>query len=87
MKNREDSPLLMRADILLYLTNVSERLAQTNQVYIITLFLCRLLLDVCYEDNRYRLVWWICSTVLEADILLEITDVSERLAQMIQSIS
>jgi hypothetical protein len=38
------------ADILSELTDVSERLAQTNSVYIITLFLCRLLSDVCYED-------------------------------------
>jgi hypothetical protein len=30
-KNREDSPLLMRADILSNLTNVSERLAQMIQ--------------------------------------------------------
>ena len=36
------------ADILSELTDVSERLAQS--VYIITLFLCRLLSDVCYED-------------------------------------
>jgi hypothetical protein len=27
-------------------------------------------------------MWWICSTVPEADILSELTDVSERLAQM-----
>jgi hypothetical protein len=37
-------------DILSDLTNVSERLAQTNQPFIITLFPCRLLSDVCYED-------------------------------------
>jgi hypothetical protein len=30
-KNRADSPLLMRADILSYLTDVSERLAQMIQ--------------------------------------------------------
>jgi len=51
------------------------------------LFLCRLLSDVCYEDSRYRLLWWICSTVREVDILSELTDVSERLAQIIQYIS
>jgi hypothetical protein len=30
-----------------------------------------------------KLLWWICSTIHEADILSELTDVSERLAQMI----
>ena len=30
-----------------------------------------------------KLLWWICSTTREADILSELTDVSERLAQMI----
>jgi hypothetical protein len=107
VKNREDSPLLMRADILLDLTNVSEissqriqfifnsifyagwhqmivmdttylqtveiyycggyvphnkgiysfrahrcerKIGPDNSIYIITLFLCRLLSDVCYED-------------------------------------
>jgi hypothetical protein len=30
-----------------------------------------------------KLLWWICSTIREADILSELTDVSERLAQMI----
>jgi hypothetical protein len=38
------------ANILSDLTDVSERLARTNQLFIITLFLCRLLSDVCYED-------------------------------------
>jgi hypothetical protein len=38
------------ADILSDLIDVSERLAQTNHLFIITLFLCRLLSDVCYED-------------------------------------
>ena len=42
--------IVREADILSDLTDVSERLAQTNQLFIITLFLCRLLLDVCYED-------------------------------------
>jgi hypothetical protein len=32
-------------------------------------------------------LWWMCSTVREADILSELTDVSERLAQIIQYIS
>jgi hypothetical protein len=38
------------ADILSDLTDVSERLAQMIQFFIITLFLCRMLSDVCYED-------------------------------------
>jgi hypothetical protein len=38
-------------------------------------------------DNKDILLWWICSTVREVDILSELTDVSERLAQIIQSIS
>jgi hypothetical protein len=48
--------------------------------------------DDCYGDylsldSRDILLWWICSTVREADILSELIDVSERLAQIIQSIS
>ena len=38
------------ADILSDLTDMSERLAQRIQFFIITLFLCRMLSDVCYED-------------------------------------
>ena len=38
-------------------------------------------------DSRCRLLWWICSTVCEADILSDLTDVSERLAQINQYIS
>jgi hypothetical protein len=38
------------ADILSDLTDVSERLAQIDTIFIITLFLCRMLSDVCYED-------------------------------------
>jgi hypothetical protein len=39
-----------------------------DSVYIITLFLCRLISDDCYEDcmsldNRCILLWWMCSTV------------------------
>jgi hypothetical protein len=41
---------IREADILSELTDVSERLAQNKSVYIITLFLCRLLSNVCYED-------------------------------------
>jgi hypothetical protein len=33
------------------------------------------------------ILWWICSTIREADILSELTDVSERLAQIIHYIS
>ena len=80
VKNRADSPLLMRADILSDLTNVSERLAQMIQFIFNNIFLCRMASDVRYEDSRYKLLWWMCSTVREADILSELTDVSERLA-------
>jgi hypothetical protein len=38
-------------------------------------------------DSRDILLWWICSIVHEAYILLELTDVSERLAEIIQFIS
>jgi hypothetical protein len=92
VKNREDSPLLMREDILSDLTNVSERLAQRIQFIFNNIFLCRMASDDCYgdylsPDSRDILLWWICSTVREADILLELTDVSERLAQTNQFIS
>jgi hypothetical protein len=40
----------LREDILSDLTDVSEILAQDDSVYIITLFLCRLISDDCYED-------------------------------------
>ena len=41
--------------------------------------------DCCGDspDSRDILLWWICSIVREADILSDLTDVSERLAQMI----
>jgi hypothetical protein len=77
----------MRADILLDLTNVSERLAQMIQFIFNNISLCRMASDVCYEDSRYRLLWWMCSTVREAYILSELIDVSERLAQIIQYVS
>jgi hypothetical protein len=86
VKNRADSPLLMRANILSNLTNVSERLAQRIQFIFKNIFLCRMASDDCYgdylsPDSRDILLWWICSTVREADILSELTAVSERLAQ------
>jgi hypothetical protein len=92
MKNRADSPLLMRVDILSDLTNVSERLAQRIQFIFNNIFLCRMALDDCYGDylsldNRDILLWWICSTVREVDILSDLIDVIERLDQIIQSIS
>jgi hypothetical protein len=92
VKNRADSPLLMRANILSDLTNMSERLAQRIQCIFNNIFLCRIALDDCYgdylsPDSRDILLWWTCSTVREVDILSELTDVSERLAQIIQSIS
>jgi hypothetical protein len=40
-KNRADSPLLMRADILSNLTNVSERLAQMIQFIFNNIFCAR----------------------------------------------
>ena len=92
MKNRADSPLLMRVDILSDLTNVSERLTHRIQFIFNNVFLCRMASDDCYGDylsldNRDILPWWICSTVCDADILSELTDVSERLAQTNQFIS
>jgi hypothetical protein len=92
VKNRADSPLLMRAYILSDLTNVSERLAQRIQFIFNNIFLCRMASDDCYgdylsPDSRDILLWWICSTVHEADILSELTDVSEILAQTNQFIS
>jgi hypothetical protein len=38
-------------------------------------------------DSRCELLWWMCSTIHEADTLSELTDVSERLTQIIQHIS
>jgi hypothetical protein len=37
-------------DILSDLTDVSEKIGPDDTVFIITLFLCRMLSDVCYED-------------------------------------
>jgi hypothetical protein len=48
-KNREDSPLLMRADIPSDLTNVSERLAQMIHFIFHNIFLCRMASD----DGEY----------------------------------
>jgi hypothetical protein len=48
-KNREDSPLLMRAYLLSDLTNVSERLAQMIQFMFNNIFLCRMASD----DGEY----------------------------------
>jgi hypothetical protein len=92
VKNRADSPLLMRADILSNLTNVSERLAQRIQFIFNNIFLCRMASDDCYGDylspnSRDILLWWICSTVREAYIPSELIDVSEGLAQTNQFIS
>jgi hypothetical protein len=62
VKNREDSPLLMREDILSDLTNVSERLAQMIQFIFNNIFLCRMESDDCYgyylsPDSRDILLW------------------------------
>ena len=40
----------LSVDALLDLTHVSRRMAQINLVYVITLFLCRLISDDCYKD-------------------------------------
>ena len=79
-------------DILSDLIDVSEGLAQMIQFIFKNIFLCRMASDDCYgdylsPDNRDILLWWICSIVHEADIVSELTDVSERLAQIIQFIS
>jgi hypothetical protein len=92
VKNREDSPLLMRENVLSDLTNMNERLAQRIQFIFNNIFLCRMASNDCYgdylsPDSRDILLWCICSTVHEVDILSELTDVSGRLAQIIQSIS
>ena len=69
-KNRENSPLLMREDILSNITNVSERLAQMIQFIFNNIFLCGLASDDFYgaclsPDSRDILLWWICSTVCD----------------------
>jgi hypothetical protein len=92
VKNRAYSPLLMRAYIILNLTNVSERFSQRIQFIFNNIFLCSMASDDCYGDylsldSRDIPLWCICSTVREADILSELTYVSEILAQIIQSIS
>jgi hypothetical protein len=46
-RNRADSPLLMRADILSDLTNVSEILAQMIQFMFNNIFLCKMASDDC----------------------------------------
>jgi hypothetical protein len=60
----------LRADILSYLTDVSERLAQMIHFYFNNIFLCRLASDDCYGDylsldRRDILLWWICSTACD----------------------
>jgi hypothetical protein len=90
VKNRADSPFLMRAYILLDLTNVSQILAQRIQFIFNNIFQMAsndFYGDYLSPDSRDILLWWICSTVRDADILSELTNVSERLNQIIQSIS
>ena len=71
-KNSSDNSSFMfeflSVDALLDLTHVSRRMAQINLVYVIILFLCRLISDDCYEDcmsldNRCIVLWWMCSTI------------------------
>jgi hypothetical protein len=51
VKNREDSPLLMRENILSDLTNVSERSSQRIQFIFNSSFLCRMASDDYYGDH------------------------------------
>ena len=60
---------LLREDALLRSHICELENGPDNLVYIITLFLCRLISDDCYEDcmsldNRCILLWWMCSTIV-----------------------
>jgi hypothetical protein len=62
--------ITLREDILSYLTDMSERLAQMIQ-FILTIFFCAgwhqmiVMETTCLQDNRDILLWWICSTVCD----------------------
>jgi hypothetical protein len=73
-KNSPDSSSLMvyllRADALARSHRCEWKNGPDDSIYIITLFLCRLISDDCYEDymsldSRCILLWWICSTVCD----------------------
>jgi hypothetical protein len=58
----------LRADNLLRSHRCEWKNGPDDSVYIITLFLCRLISDDCYEDRMFLnsiciLLWWMCSTV------------------------
>jgi hypothetical protein len=92
VKKRVDNPLLMRADIFSDLTNVSERSSQRIQFIINNIFYAGwhqmiVMETTCLQTVDIYYCGGICSTVHETNILSDLTDVSERLAQMIQFLS
>jgi hypothetical protein len=66
-KNSPDSSSLMfyllRADALPRSHRCEWKNGTDDSVYIITLFLCKLISDDCYENCI--LLWWMCSTVYD----------------------
>ena len=71
-KNSSDNSSLMfdllRTDDLPRSHRCEWKNGPDDSVYIITLLLCRLISDDCYEDcmsldNRCILLWWMCSTI------------------------
>jgi hypothetical protein len=59
---------LLRADALPRSHRCEWKNGPDDSVYVITLFLCRLISDDCYEDrmsldSRCILLWWMCSIV------------------------
>jgi hypothetical protein len=60
----------IREDIVSYLTDVNERLAQMIQ-FILTIFFCAgwhqmiVMEDYLSPDSRDILLWWICSTICD----------------------
>ena len=73
-KNSPDSSSLMfyllRADALPRSHRCEWKNGPDDSVYIITLFLCRLISDDCYEDSRCILLWWMCSIVCDYTLLI-----------------
>jgi hypothetical protein len=79
-KNSPDSSslmfYLMRADALPRSHICEWKNGPDDSVYIITLFLCRLMSDDCYEDcmsldSKCILLWWMCSTVCDYTSLIK----------------
>jgi hypothetical protein len=88
VKNRADSPLLMRANILSDLTNVSERLAQIIQFISLTIFFYARWHQMIVMKIHVTVEIYYCGGYdPEENILSELTDVSEILAQTNQFIS